>query len=49
MPDIDDEKATQQIGPDRPSRSEDAAHDDERSADEQHRPKGKHDPSAGTN
>jgi hypothetical protein len=47
MPDVDDEKGDQQVGPDRPARSEDAQHDDERSEFEQNRPKGQHDPSAG--
>jgi hypothetical protein len=47
MPDADDEKADQQVGPDRPARSEDARHPDERSEFEEDRPKGRHDPSSG--
>ncbi len=46
MADIDDEKAAQQVGPDRPARSDDAVHDDDQSADEKNRPKGQPDPSA---
>ena len=47
MADTDDEKAPQQVGPDRPPRDPEAAHPDDRSAEEADRPKGKHDPSAG--
>jgi hypothetical protein len=47
MADPDDEKAPQQVGPDRPPRDESARHPDERSAEEAGRPKGKHDPTAG--
>jgi hypothetical protein len=47
MVDPDDERAAQQVGPDRPRREEEAAHRDRRSAEEVGRPKGKHDPSAG--
>jgi hypothetical protein len=47
MPDADDEKAPQQVGPDRPPRDPGATHPDERSDEEEGRPKGKHDPTAG--
>lgn len=47
MPDADDEKAPQQVGPDRPARDPEAAHPDARSAEEEGRPKGRHDPTAG--
>lgn len=47
MADADDEKAAQQVGPDRPPRDPEAAHPDRRSAEEQDRPKGRHDPSSG--
>jgi hypothetical protein len=48
MADLDDEKAAQQVAPDRPPRDEDAAHADKRSEAEDGRPKGRHDPTSGT-
>jgi hypothetical protein len=47
MTEANDEKGPQNVGPDRPPREPESAHADRRSAEEEGRPKGKHDPSAG--